>query len=50
MNDHNTITKKMCRDATKSYPYTSRHLGNGIEVVKSKAIQKQMYTERIVFD
>ncbi len=24
----------MCRDVTKSHPYTSRHLGNRIEVVQ----------------
>ncbi|WWS88386.1 hypothetical protein V6B14_01395 [Sporosarcina psychrophila] len=40
MNKHHTITEKKCRDATKSHPYTSRHLGNRIEVVQSKAIQK----------
>ncbi|AMQ07497.1 hypothetical protein AZE41_17010 [Sporosarcina psychrophila] len=39
MNKHHTITEKMCRDATKSHPYTSRHLGNRIEVVQSKVIQ-----------
>ncbi|WP_421101765.1 hypothetical protein ACOKXV_17575 [Sporosarcina psychrophila] len=40
MNKHHTITEKMCRNATKSHSYTSRHLGNRIEVVQSKAIQK----------
>ena len=44
MNDHHTITGKMCRDATKSHPYTSRHPGNCIEVIQSKAIQKCNYT------
>ena len=44
MKDHHTITEKMCRDATKSHPYTSRHLDNRIEVIQSKAIQKRNYT------
>ncbi|WP_255485300.1 hypothetical protein [Sporosarcina sp. BP05] len=40
MNKHHTITEKMCRDVTESHPYTSRHLGNRIEVVQSNEIQK----------
>ena len=36
MKDHHTITEKMCRDATNSHPYTSRHLGKSIEVIQSK--------------
>ncbi len=36
MNNHHTITEKICRDATKSHPYISRHLDNGIVVVQSK--------------
>lgn len=39
MNRHHTITEKINRDATKSHPYLSRHLGNGMEVVQFKAIQ-----------
>ncbi|MEK4404101.1 hypothetical protein MKZ26_06585 [Sporosarcina sp. FSL K6-6792] len=39
MKDHHTITEKICRDATKSYPYISSHLGNRTEVIPSKAIQ-----------
>ena len=50
MKDHHTITEKMCRDATKSHPYTSRHLGNGIEVIQSKAILKQLYRQHPVGD
>ena len=41
MKDHHTITK-VCRDATKSHPYT--HLGNRIEVIQSKAKQSHLYT------
>ncbi len=44
MKDHHTINEKMRRDATKSHPYASRHLGNRIEVIQSKAIQMQLYT------
>ena len=36
MKDHHTITEKMYRDATKSHPYTSRHLDNRIVVIQSK--------------
>ncbi|WP_438297002.1 hypothetical protein [Sporosarcina sp. FA15] len=50
MNKHHTITEKMCRNAMKSHSYTSRHLGNRIEVVQSKAIQKSLYTKRLVLD
>ncbi|WP_257722503.1 hypothetical protein [Sporosarcina psychrophila] len=39
MKNHHTIIEKVCRDATKSHPYTSRHLGNRIEVIQSKAIK-----------
>ena len=34
------LTKKMYRDATASHPYTSKQIGNYIEVVQSKVIQK----------
>lgn len=37
MKDTHTITEKMCRNATKSHPYTLRYLGTGIGVVQSKA-------------
>jgi hypothetical protein len=48
MNKHHTITEKISRDAKKSHPYLSRHLGNGIEVVQSKATESN-YTSSAHF-
>ena len=43
------LTKKLRRDATKSHPYAARNPDNGVVVVQSKAIQKHLYIERLVF-
>ena len=38
------LPKKMCRDATLSHSYTSRHPVNCLEVIQTKAIEKCNYT------
>lgn len=44
MKGHYTITEKMCKDAIKSHPYTSRQLGNrntshSIQAIQNGTIQ-----------
>jgi hypothetical protein len=43
------LTKKMRRDATKSYPYAARNPDNGVVGVQSKAIRKHLYIGLLVF-
>ena len=42
MNKHHTITEKTVGMRLRRIPTVKRHLGNGIEVVQSTAIQKRL--------